>query len=56
MATAQRGGSLRSVRGVSAARWTARFALAGTIGSAFFVLAISILRCSSQRHALSASE
>jgi hypothetical protein len=43
MATAQRGGSLRSVRGVSAARWTARFALAGTIGSAFFVVALSAM-------------
>ena len=43
MATAQRGGSLGSVPGASAARWTARFALAGTIGSAFIVLALSAM-------------
>ena len=43
MATAQRGGSLRSVRGVSAARWTARFALAGLIGSVFFVVALTAM-------------
>jgi hypothetical protein len=43
MATAQRGGSLRSVPGASAARWTARFALAGIIGSAFFVVALSAM-------------
>ena len=43
MATGQRGGSLRSVPRASAARWTARFALAGIIGSAFFVVALSAM-------------
>jgi uncharacterized membrane protein len=43
MATAQRGGSLRSVPRVSAARWTARFALAGIIGPVFFVVAITAM-------------
>lgn len=41
MATAQRGGSLRSVPGVSAARWTARLTLAGIIGPVFYVVAIA---------------
>jgi hypothetical protein len=43
MATGQRGGSLRSVPRASAARWTARFALAGLIGSVFFVVALTAM-------------
>jgi hypothetical protein len=43
MATAQRGGSLRSVPGVSAARWTARLTLAGIIGPVFFIVAIAAM-------------